>query len=111
MVNTAAWAAQFRAAAQYVEGDAPAYLQLLDSAGAATGDPVPFNPDHRGDDMEPTGAGGLAASELQCTVREVLKLGRIYSYGAHRWRVESEGHHEIGEIATVYHYTLQRQAT
>ena len=110
-MNLAAMRAQHRAAALYVEGDAPNELQRVDSAGVAIvgEDPIPFNPDHRTVEGEYTDAGLLLEQVMLITVRQALVVGASYSWSGSVWTVSEVGDHALGSESGVWHYSLAAQ--
>ncbi len=101
---------QLQAAATFIEGDEAQELQRIDSAGAALGLPVPFNPDHRTQETEATEAGTWVREDMLITTRTVLVLAATYTWKGDRWTVGESGSHHVGDDPGLYHYSLAKQA-
>lgn len=108
MVSSTSMRAQLAAAAGYLEGDEIQYLQRVDSAGAALGDPIPFNPDFASRELEHTDAGSWVRESMLISVRSALVLNASYTWNGHTWTVQEHGSHHLGNSPGVWHYSLNR---
>lgn len=110
-MDTSAMRGQLQAAALYVEGDEPNELQRVDVLGAAVGDPVPFNPDHRTQELEHTEAGSWVRESMLISTRAALVVNASYTWNGSTWTVQETGVHHAGAAPGVWHYSLSQVVT